>query len=174
MLTNFFIGFLVILMLFCAVVAMQPSEFHYNRSTVMLAPAATIFPYVNDAKKMHEWSPWVQMEPDAEFSFEGPQAGVGAIAKWSGRKLGTGSSTITESVPDSHVTYRLDFLKPLKATNTAVITLKEDGGQTRVTWEMSGKSNFIGKAMNLIFDCEQMVGEQFSRGLAMLKGKVEA
>jgi len=39
---------------------------------------------------------------------------------------------------------------------------------------MSGRKNFIAKAMHLFFDIDKMVGGQFAKGLADLKAVAEA
>ena len=38
---------------------------------------------------------------------------------------------------------------------------------------MSGKNNFIGKAISLVMDCDKMVGPYFEQGLAIIKQIVE-
>ena len=60
--------------------------------------------------------------------------------------------TITESKPSDLVRIRLDFLKPFQATNTAEFTFEPAGGQTAVAWTMTGRHNFMGKAMGLNAD----------------------
>jgi hypothetical protein len=82
--------------------------------------------------------------------------------------------TITESRPNELVQFKLDFLKPFKATNTAEFTFKPEGNQTTVTWSMYGKNSFIGKAVGLFINCDKMVGGQFEQGLAQMKSVAEA
>jgi len=81
--------------------------------------------------------------------------------------------TITDSRPNELIRFRLEFLKPFKATNTAEFTFKPEGTQTSVTWAMSGTNNFMGKLMGLIINCDKMVGGQFEQGLANLRAVVE-
>jgi hypothetical protein len=88
--------------------------------------------------------------------------------------VGEGRSTITESKPNQVVRFRLEFEKPMKATNTAEFTFQPAGDQTIVTWTMSGKNNFIGKAFGLVVDCDKMCGDQFEKGLAQMKSLAEA
>lgn len=155
---------------FLGVAAIQPSEFHVSRSLEIATPASQIFPLVNNQQKWNDWSPWAKLDPNAKWSVEGPDAGVGSIAHWEGNmKVGAGSSTITESRKNEFVGFQLDFTKPMKSTSTASFTFKEEGDKTLVTWSMDGKNNFIGKAMSLIFNCEKMVGGQFEKGLENLK-----
>ena len=94
--------------------------------------------------------------------------------RWVGNnKVGQGSMTIIESRPDEFISFKLEFLKPFAATNTAEFTFNSENNQTTVTWSMYGKSNFISKAMGLIMNCEKMVGDQFENGLTTLKSVVE-
>jgi hypothetical protein len=59
------------------------------------------------------------------------------------------------------------------ATNSATFSLREEGGRTAVSWSMSGRNNFVGKAMCLVFDMDKMVGGDFEAGLAGIKSIVE-
>jgi hypothetical protein len=167
---------LIIVLIAVAVVliaATKPDEFKTVRSITINAPANAVFPYLNNLKEGQKWSPWVAMEPDAHYTFEGPAEGVGASTSWIGKKLGAGRMTITESKPNELVRSRLEFLKPFKATNTADYALLAQGNSTVVTWSMYGKSNFMSKIMGVFMNCEKMVGKQFDQGLNNLKTLVE-
>ncbi|NOT13269.1 MAG: SRPBCC family protein [Methylococcaceae bacterium] len=165
----------IAVIVFIMVTARQPSDFCITRTGTVSAPASIVFTQVNDLQKWEAWSPWAKLDPNAANSFEGPASGVGAIMRWAGNnKVGVGSMTIIESRPDDLIRFKLEFLKPFKATNTAEFTFKSENAQTTVTWSMSGKNNFIGKAMGLIMNCDKMVGGQFEQGLASLKSIVEA
>ena len=170
MLEIILIGFAVIVAVFVVVVAMRPSDFRVTRSATLPAPAPVVFAQVNDLHKWQAWSPWAKLDPAARNTYEGPAAGTGAICRWSGNKqVGAGCMTITESRPHEFIQFRLDFLKPFRATSTAEFTFKPEGQQTTVTWSMFGNNNFISRAVGLFMDCEKMVGGQFEQGLAQLK-----
>jgi len=149
----------------------QPSSFKVARSAVIEAEAASVFSQVNNFHSWEQWSPWAKMDPNCKMTYEGPEAGVGASAAWAGNeKVGVGKMTITESKPNEFIKIRLDFEKPFKGTNTAEFTFTEDPSkQTKVTWSMYGKNNFISKAMSLLMNCDQMIGKNFETGLAQLK-----
>jgi len=164
----------IAVIIFAIVAAMQPSDFRVTRTATITAPASAVFPHVNDLQKWDAWSPWAKLDPNAKNSFEGPASGVGAIMRWAGNnKVGQGSMTIMESRPDEFIQFKLEFLKPMAATNTAEFTFTSENNQTTVTWCMYGKNNFIGKAMGLFMSCDKMVGGQFEKGLATLKSVVE-
>lgn len=165
----------IAVIIFIVAAAMQPSDFRVTRTATISAPASAVFSQVNELQKWDAWSPWAKLDPEAKNSFEGPASGTGAIMRWAGNnKVGQGSMTIIESRPDEYIRFKLEFLKPFTATNTAEFTFNSENNQTTVTWTMYGKSNFMSKAMGLIMNCDKMVGGQFEKGLAALKSVVEA
>jgi hypothetical protein len=165
----------VIIVAFLIIVALQPSDFRVSRSATIVAPPAAIFPHVNELKKWDAWSPWMKLDPNAKSTFEGPLAGKGAAMSWAGNnQVGEGKMTITESRPNELVQFHLEFYKPMTGTSDAEFTFKPEGNRTTVTWTMTGKNNFIGKAMCLVMNMDKMVGGQFEQGLASMKEIAEA
>lgn len=153
----------------------QPDDFRITRTGSISAPASAIFPHVNDIHKWKAWDPWAKLDPNSKNSFEGPEEGVGAKMSWVGNnKVGVGSMTITESRPNDFIQFKLEFLKPMQATNTAEFAFTPEGNQTTVTWTMTGTNNFMAKVMGLFMNFDKMVGGQFEKGLADLKALVEA
>jgi hypothetical protein len=170
MLIKILIGIAGLVAVFCVVVALQPSEFSVSRSAVIAAPAPVVFTKVNDLHTWQEFSPWAKMDPNAKVAFAGPAAGEGASFTWAGNnQVGEGTMTVIESRPAERVRFRLDFLKPFKSTSEALFTFEPDGAGTRVTWTMTGRNNFMFKAVGLFIDCDKMIGPQFEQGLANLK-----
>jgi uncharacterized protein YndB with AHSA1/START domain len=165
----------VVIVLFLIIVAMRPPDFRVSRSLAIAAPAETVFTQVNTLRQWEAWNPWGKLDPNAKMTYDGPSSGVGASYTWVGNsKVGEGRSTIVESKPAELVRFRLEFFKPMKATNTAEFTFKPEGDQTTVTWTMSGKNNFMCKLFSLLVDCDKMVGGQFEKGLAAMKSVAES
>ncbi len=175
MLKRILLGLIVVVAAFCAYVALLPSTFRIERSTILVAPQAAAFAEVNDLHKWQAWSPWAKLDPNAKATFEGPDAGEGAIFHWHGNaEVGKGTMTIVESKPDEHVRMRLDFAEPWPATSTSEFTFKADGPRTIVTWAMFGEQGFLEKAVCVFMNLDKMVGGQFEKGLANLKQIVES
>jgi hypothetical protein len=175
MLIKILIAVAVIVVVFIVVVAMQPSVFRVTRSTTMSAPAPAVFAQVNDFHKWEAWNPWGKIDPAMKQTYEGASAGVGAIYTWVGNKnVGEGRMTLTESHPSDLIRIKLEFFKPLAGTNIAEFTFKPEGNQTAVTWSMTGKNNFMAKAIHLFMNMDKMIGGQFEVGLAQMKSIVEA
>jgi uncharacterized protein YndB with AHSA1/START domain len=159
----------VIVVLLVVIVAMRPSDFRITRTGRISAPVEVVFGNVNDLHRWEAWSPWAKMDPNSKSTFAGPTAGLGSSMAWDGNnKVGSGRMTILESRPGEVIRFKLEFFKPFKATNLAEFTFKPEGNQTAVTWTMSGKNNFMGKAIGLLMNCDKMIGTQFEQGLANL------
>ncbi len=108
-----FIGLLI-------VAAMQPAEFCITRSCSMDAPPTAVFQHINNLHNWDAWSPWAKLDPNAKNLFEGPPEGQGAKMSWAGNnKVGVGSMTLQESRSPEFIKFKLEFQKPMQATNTA-------------------------------------------------------
>ncbi|HYD15257.1 MAG TPA: SRPBCC family protein [Hyphomicrobium sp.] len=174
MLKRILLAVAVLIAGFSVYVAMLPSTFRIERSTIVVAPAAATFAEVNDFHNWQEWSPWAKLDPNAKATFEGPASGEGAIFRWAGNEtVGEGSMTLVESQPNDHIRIRVDFLKPWEGTNMSDFTFTADGPRTVVNWAMSGEQGFLQKAICVFMNPDKMVGEQFEKGLANLKKRAE-
>ena len=168
-------GVAAVVAIFLIVVAIQPADFKIERNATMRAPAPAAFAQVNDFQNWRAWSPWEKVDPALKRQYEGPKAGPGAVYAWQGNSdVGEGRMTITESRPGELVRIKLEFFKPFAATNTAEFSFKPAGGDaTAVTWTMTGRNNFLSKAICMFVDMDKMVGGMFDQGLAQMKTVVE-
>lgn len=174
MLKKILLGLGAVLAVLAIVIAMQPDEYRYTRSTTVNAPAAAIYPQISNLRNWANWSPWDDLDPNARIEFSDNVEGEGATMHWAGNdQMGEGRMIITESQPSTLLRYDLEFVKPFPGTAKSDFVLSEENGQTKVEWSMYGKNNFIAKAMSLVFNCEKMIGEQFDKGLASLKAVAE-
>jgi hypothetical protein len=175
MLKKILIALAVIVVVFVAIVALQPSEFRVARSMTIAAPAQVVFAQVNDFHNWTAWSPWAKLDPAMKQTYEGAPAGIGAVYTWAGNKeVGEGRMTIIESRPSDLIRIKLEFFKPFAGTSITEFTFKPEGNQTAVTWSMSGKNNFMAKAFHLFMNMDKMIGDDFDKGLANLKSVAEA
>ena len=169
MLTALLIG-LGLLMALAIGIATRPAEFRVSRSAIIPASPEVVFPMIADLRNWDAWSPWAKLDPNARATFEGAESGVGQAFAWTGNnKIGAGRMTILESRPNDLVRLRLDFEKPMKATNETVFTFTPQKDGTSVSWTMTGRNSFMSKAVNLVINCDKMVGGQFEQGLSNLR-----
>jgi uncharacterized protein YndB with AHSA1/START domain len=163
-----------VLALLVVLVVRRPSEFRIVRERVIPAPPATLFEHVNDFHKWDDWSPWAKIDPTMKQTYDGPPAGVGAAYSWAGNgKAGQGKMTILESRPNDRIRIRLEFLKPITATNTTDFEFRPDGAGTRVVWTMTGRNGFMGKLFDALMNMEKLVGKDFEKGLTNLQSVTE-
>lgn len=152
----------------------QPDSFRIERQTLVLAPPATVYAQIVDIERMRLWNPWERKDPSVRGTYGATRAGLGAHYAWQSDKVGAGSMTITETVPERRVAFRLDFLEPMASTNQAVYTLTPEGAGTRVSWAMTGPSGFVTRVMQVVLDFDGLLGRDFEAGLANLKIQAEA
>jgi hypothetical protein len=175
MLKKIGIGLAVVVALLLVVISLQPSAFRVERSTDIGAPTAVVFPLLNDFHSWDAWSPWAKLDPTMKKTFSGSPQGKGAVYDWTGNdKVGTGRMEITDTNGNEKVTIKLDFLAPFKASNTAEFALAPKGAGSTLTWSMTGKNDFMGKAFSLVMNMDKMVGGEFEKGLADLKKIAES
>lgn len=150
--------------------ATRPNTFRVQRSITIKAPPETIFPLIDTLGHWRQWSPYEQLDPAMQRTYQGPDRGVGAVYAWDGNnKVGAGRMQIIESVPPSKIVFKLDFLRPFESHNTATFTLLPNGDHTTVTWAMEGPAPYLSKLMGLFFDMDEMIGKDFAAGLTRLK-----
>lgn len=175
MLKKVLLGLAAVLVVLVAVIAMRPGKYRVERAATINAPAEVIFAQINDIHQWDHWSPWAKRGPNEKVSYSGPAAGVGSVQSWTGNEhAGDGRITIMESKPNERVALKLEFIQPWEMTSSLDFALTAEKDAVRVIWGMEGAYDFIGKAMSLFTDMDQMVGGDFEKGLAGLKTVTEA
>ena len=172
MLKKIGLGFVAVIVLLVVFAYALPREVHVERSVVIVAAPEAIYPLLVNLKAGQAWSPWAGKDPDAKYTFEGPDAGVGCKMSWSGNSdVGVGTQVVTAVQPNKRVETELDFGDQGKAK--AFFILEDKGGKTTVTWGLDTDmgNNPIGRWMGLFMD--GMVGTDYEKGLANLKALVE-
>lgn len=168
------IAIAVILAAAAAIAFLLPRQVHVERSVTIAAPRATVFSQVSGFKNFNKWSPWFAMDPNAKYTYTGPEFGVGARMSWVGdpKKVGSGSQEILETRPLEMVKSALDFGPQGKAI--AQFTLAPEGTGTRVTWGFDTDlgMNPVSRYFGLMFD--RMIGPDYEKGLAGLKKLAES
>ncbi|NVK21174.1 MAG: SRPBCC family protein [Kangiellaceae bacterium] len=152
-----------------------PKESHVERSTTINASMDTVFQQVNSFQNFNQWSPWVEKDPNATYTYSGPDAGVGNKMAWASelREVGSGSQEIVESDYPRHVKTKLYFGDDPNP-GYATFTLEELGPkQTKLTWSFDADfgSNIVGRYFGLMMD--GMLGPEYEKGLAKLKSTLE-
>ena len=158
---------LVVLVAAFAYINSRPSEFRIERTARVSATSDVVFPLINDLRQWARWSPFEKLDPNMKRTFAGPDSGAGATYSWAGNaQAGEGRMTITDSKPNELVAMRLEFMKPMAATDKATFQLVPDGDGTKVSWIMEGRNGLMGKTFSIFANMDKMVGSSFE-GLAL-------
>ena len=169
-----FVLLVLVIVVFCSVVAMQPADFKITRETIVTAAPDKVFEQVNDFHKWEAWSPWAKIDPAMKTTYGGAPTGVGSTYSWVGNdEVGEGKMAITASRPTEHIAIDLEFIRPFAAKNVTEFTFRPEGDKTHVVWTLAGKNNFMAKAFNLVMNMDKLVGGDFEKGLAQLKTVAE-
>ncbi|GGC58213.1 SRPBCC family protein [Hoyosella rhizosphaerae] len=154
---------------------MADKTFTIERSIDINAPAETVYRLIADLRNWKQWSPWDKLDPDMDTEYAGAESGVGAKYSWSGnRKAGKGSMEIVEATEPSNVSIKLDFVKPMKSTNSTTFAIAEAGDTSTVTWTMVGPRTIFSLFAKLFGGMDKMIGKDFEKGLADMKAAAEA
>jgi carbon monoxide dehydrogenase subunit G len=149
-----------------------PGQARVERSVVIAAPPDKVYAIVNDLRRLPEWSPWVETDPQTKFTFEGPATGAGQIMRWASNNpmVGNGTLTLTQATPIVRVATTSDYSG--FGTSTATIDVVPEGTGTRVTWVFqSTLPGVIDRWAGLGID--RSVGAEYEKGLRNLKGLAE-
>ena len=167
MLAKIGIGILLVIVVLVVAIVTRPSSFHVARSATIAAPASIVFAQLDDFRRWRGWSPFEAGNPERTYS--GTPAGQGSVYHYAGRKNGEGRLTMTDVVPNERVVVKAEFLKPFRATNRIELSLRPAAEGVVVTWAMSGRQTFTGKAISLFLNMDRVLGGEFEKGLDGLK-----
>ncbi len=166
------LGFVSLLVVLLLVGLFLPRQVHVERQLTMKVPPEVVFDRVNHLPTWSEWSPWFAAEPDAVYTFSGPEQGVGATMQWKGQVVGEGSQRIAVANRPGEIETELDFGQQGLAKAGWRFAASELG--TDVTWTLDTDMGFnpISRYFGLLMD--RMLGPDYEKGLAKLKEVCEA
>ncbi|MGH8539391.1 MAG: SRPBCC family protein [Stenotrophobium sp.] len=168
MLKGLVIGVVGLIVLLALVGLVLPSTAHVERSVVIKAAPAEVFPEINSMREFNRWSPWSDLDPNMTTTYTGPTSGVGAEMSWVGNaSVGTGSQEIIESVPDQRVKTKLVFGGYDHPSTASFVLTPVDAG-TRVTWNYDTSMGYdiVSRYFGLMLD--HWIGKDYEKGLITL------
>lgn len=145
-----------------------PKEFTAGSEITVNKPKQEVFDYIKYVKNQDNFGVWQLSDPGMKKSYEGTDGTPGFRYSWEGEKTGKGTQTILSVREGERVETELDFGfgDPAKS----YFTVDEVApGQTKVTWGISGKTDYPFNVMSLFYD----MNKDFEKGLQNLKGVLE-
>lgn len=172
------IGLVALVVIALGVGFFLPRAVHVERSAVIARPQATIYTVLADWRQFNSWSPWFEMDPEAEYAYEGETGAVGSKIAWKGKKAGTGSQELIELRPHEKIVSKLVFgeagEKGEDGMATATLTLEDVDGGTEVTWSFDYETGSMPWERYIGLMMDGMVGPEYEKGLEKLKTYAEA
>lgn len=150
-----------------------PTRYTVERSAVVAAPPARIWPLVGDFAQWPAWQPWAARDGEATFTAHGAP-GVGQRFEWLGARIGQGQLEVTAIEDEARLEMRMDFRQGGPAPVGTLRLEATADGATRVVWRVEGETAMrpIGNYLGLLMD--GIVGPDLADGLARLKAAAEA
>lgn len=171
-------GLAALVVIIIALGFVLPDKVHVEREIVIDAPREEVFALISDFEAWDAWSPWADLDPDAEYSYTGE--GVGQKMVWTSDdpRVGTGSQEITAMEPPERLVTHLDF-GANGAADATFLLMPEAGGRTRALWFFDARMREgvpvhmkpVGTYMGYFMD--GWVGPDYERGLENLKEVAE-
>ncbi len=142
-----------------------------TRSIQIDAPQERVFEAVRNFHTWNQWSPWLCTERTAKVDISGSGKEIGDIYAWDGNLVGAGEIEHRTREEYKHMEQKLRFTKPFKSVSRIWFDFVPEANDTKITWGMRGELPFFLFAMKKRMVA--MLGNDFERGLQMLKDLVE-
>ncbi len=133
-----------------------------------------VFPYFNNLRVHATIDAWTLLDPTMKLTYTNPESGLGASQDWKSNnsRVGSGTLTITQSIPQKFIKYQLTFGEA--GGGTAKITLLADNSYrySKVRYHFIGDETFnpIGIFFNWYYRSE--VQQQLKTTLNNLEYKL--
>jgi len=149
-----------------------PNQYSVERSIIIEAEPAEIYPDVVDLRAWQNWGVWFKRDPDMQLDYTGPDRAIGMRSSWKSESEGNGEMEIIQLEHNKKITYQLYFPE-FDMGSTGVVELVATETGTKVTWRDEGSvgNNPIDRYFVLMMD--GMIGPDFEMGLENLKTVVE-
>lgn len=173
-------GIIICILAFIVMVPplLLPSSYTASSSIVIESTQYNVFPYFADLRNWEEWSPWKEMDPSTKYKYSENSFGAGSTMEWDSKneQLGTGKITTVQFKKFHHINYKLEFVKPFRATSGGQFVVEKlNEKQVKVTWTNKGKLKWpFQRWINSFMSFKKMLEKDFAHGLEKLKKTIES
>lgn len=150
---------------------MLPRKVAIEKSITINAPRDQVWQHVGNLEACHQWSPFVEEDPNTAVTYAGQSGTVGSSYTWKSEKTGAGTQTLTKVDAGQRVDSHLHFIKPFKGEADTYIKLEEAGNATKVVWGFETEYSYPMNVMGALM--KGNLGDMFQNGLNNLKEQTE-
>jgi hypothetical protein len=153
----------------------EPNDVTVSRSILIKAPKESIFEQIVTFQKWEKWSTLFSNDSSVKLSYNGASGQAGSSLEWKGDEGSTGEGIIKNNgIDGSSMRYSFTVTKPAELLADGIISAKDTGEYTKVTWTFHKHFPFLANAILVVFDLDKYMGGDFERSLANLKKYVES
>jgi len=162
----------VLLLLLLGAGFLLPGGWQIERETVIHAPPAAVFPYLNSLRQWQAWTVWGERHAAASIEFSGPETGPGATSRWLDRN-GRGVVKIMQVRHDWTVDYEMIY-QGVEQPIVGKLVLIPVANGTRVVWRAGTAvgSSPLQRYAGLLQ--KYQLGRDIEQSLARLRDRLEA
>lgn len=149
-----------------------PKEIVYEKSITINAPIEVVWENVSSLKAMNDWNPWSAKDPNMKQSLTGVDGTIGARHSWESdvKDVGKGYQEITKINPPDYIETALKFYDPYESEAIGYIKLDQKAAnEIVVTWGFTSTMPYPFNLMSLTMNMEEMMGDDWNKGLERLK-----
>jgi hypothetical protein len=146
-----------------------PGTFSVESSAIVAAPATELYARFATPRTWARWSAWTtEADPTLAYTYTGPDSGVGAVMKWTSKKMGNGQLAIVEAMPAQMVSYELSMTGTDMTVHGHVMFEPAADG-TKVTWRDTGSlgKNVMLRYLRPVLD--KSLHEAYAKSFAKLQ-----
>jgi uncharacterized protein YndB with AHSA1/START domain len=146
-----------------------PGHYRVERTIVINAKPAAVYPLIGDLKAWRQWGVWFARDPAMQIEYSPATTEVGAWSQWKSKSQGDGKMIISAVHPNDDFEYSMVFADIGMLSHGTMALAPTPDGATQVTMAMDGDLGhnplyrWFGVFMN------KLVGPDFEAGLANLK-----
>ena len=165
------LGLIVVLVLLVSVSFFLPSELHVERSTRIRTSKADAFRVLHNLRRFSEWSPWYKQDPDATYTFAGPEeGGVGSEITWDSEVTEQGKMVIARTVPYDSIFIEIYFGEDHSSSGITSFDLSEASADSvKISWNFRIDMGMNPLARYISLFMRGMIATQYEIGLQDLK-----
>ena len=172
------ISLAIVLGLYLVVALVLPSKRHLVEKIETNRKLTIAFDSLNSLRRFKDWNPLVLRDPRVQFTYSGPNSGVGARLDYVSKEegLGKGSWEITESVPREKISYKIE--NPERGSNKRTsFIFKPTGRNNRnveitQTYDVDYGWDLLGRYAGMYV--ARHVGDDMKMGLGRIVGMLAA
>ncbi len=164
-------GLLILIAIPLIIALFVSNDMNYEKSINIDAPIEVVWENVNSLSDLDKWSPLNEYDPNMQKKISGTDGTVGAKQEWESDvdEVGKGSQTITKLDPPNLIETDLKFYTPYESEAKGYVKLVEEGDNTLATWGFDSEMPYPFNVMKVFVDFEELMDEEFSKGLTNLK-----